>query len=277
MHARSSTRTEHCPWPIEVIGGVGGVVTLVGSRATLLDEARAGLSACWLVSRRFIRAIALMHERAVKYLDISAELGGHRHAGKKCGGARIGEHGKHIGPCDSSGGDLLLPLQTGAAILAAAILALRAPLAVLADACAAAVLALVALPAVLANPCATALLAHRSLPAVLADARAATVLAPRAAPAVLADACPTALLAPRALLSVLADACPTAVLAPRALPAVLADAGAAAVLATRTPPAVLADACAAALLALRLPPTVRAGHLARGGRGVAAGGGRAAM
>ena len=271
-------------------------ITLRGSEATLLDEARARLSACWLISWRFIDgggeggggdsgggagcggeggeeggavasavcAIALIHERAVKQLHISAELGRHRHACKECGGARLGEHGKHIGPCDNSCGDLLLPLQAGAAILAAALPALRTPLAVLADARAAAVLALVALPAVLADACAAALLAHRSLPAVLADSCATAVPAPRAPPAVLADARPAALLAPRALLSVLADTCATAVLAPRALPAVLADAGAAAVLATRTPPAVLADARAAALLALRLPPTVRARHLACG-------------
>ena len=264
------------------------IITLLGSEATLLDEARARLSACWLISWRFIDgggeggggdsgggagggeeggavasavcAIALIHERAVKQLHISAELGRHRHACKECGGARLGEHGKHIGPCDNSCGDLLLPLQAGAAILAAALPALRTPLAVLADARAAAVLALVALPAVLADACAAALLAHRSLPAVLADSCATAVPAPRAPPAVLADARPAALLASRALLSVLADTCATAVLAPRALPAVLADAGAAAVLATRTPPAVLADARAAALLALRLPPTVRAGH-----------------
>lgn len=178
------------------------IITLRGSEATLLDEARARLSACWLISWRFIDgggeggggdsgggaggggeggeeggavasavcAIALIHERAVKQLHISAELGRHRHACKECGGARLGEHGKHIGPCDNSCGDLLLPLQAGAAILAAALLALGAPLTVLADAGAAAVLALVPLPVVLAYAGAAALLAHRLLPAVRADA-----------------------------------------------------------------------------------------------------------
>ena len=122
------------------------IVALVGSHVTL---PLAGTT-----SRRFIRAIALTHGRAVLHLLVFEHVR-QPDARKQCGDASICEHGQHIRPCNDCGFSFL----AGAAILAAAVLALRAPLAVLADACAAAVLALVALSAVLADACTTAVLA----------------------------------------------------------------------------------------------------------------------
>jgi hypothetical protein len=113
---------------------------------------------------------------------------------KECRGACLFEHGKQI-RLWKNGRDVLLPLDAGAAILAAAVPALGASLTVLADAGAAAVLALVALPVVLADAGAAALLANWLLAAVRADARAATVPAPRPPLAVLADTCAATLLA----------------------------------------------------------------------------------
>ena len=77
---------------------------------------------------------------------------------------------------------------------AAALLALAAPLPVLADAGAAALLALPALPPVLADAAAAAVLAAAALPPVLADAAAAALLAGAALPPVLTDAFTAAVL-----------------------------------------------------------------------------------